>query len=482
VIQGRPVFSILLLATRWLAAWLGPDAMGAVRLGAILLLAVYGFLAFRILDRHLGETLAAFAAAVALLTLPAFQLYVAAAPWLTVALVMSALAFLMARRALESGTASRRARLIALLAAVAGLGLSLGVYQAVAQVYVAFVLLAYLFEARPADKATVARYAGYAGLWAASLLAYWILWSLVFRYFFPTLIENRYSPSNLASNPIEKLASFFGPRLTQVFNLWDVASGGDARSIIWYGVAALLMAGVTADARRRLRERGLAGLAETGLRAAAVLVAWIASDAAALASRAAINTYTTAAALSQAVFFTLLWAIFVILAAIPGRTRRSLASISLLAATIGAIAAQSSVLRYFTTPLAREAVLVRGAILAAARDEQTPDPIIVRIVDKAATERAYAEYSWNNLNHEFYVDWFVRNQLWQLGLDQRVAIIAIDRTGKRLPPMQIGPAREIGARPLCIDLRPALAGIGHLPGGVGADRDPDCGASADGRR
>jgi hypothetical protein len=478
---------VLLLATRRLAGWLGPDAMGTVRLAAILLLALYGFLAFRVLDRHLGDPRAAFAAVVALLTLPAFQLYVAAAPWLTVALLLSTLAFLVARRALEGGTASRRARLIALLAAVAGLGLSLGVYQAVAQVYVAFVLLAYLFEPRPADKATVVRYAGYAGLWAASLLAYWILWGLVFRYFFPTLIENRYSPGNLASNPIEKLTSFFGPRLAQVFNLWDVASGGNARSIVWYGVAALLIAGFTADARRRLRERGFAGLAEIGFRAAAVLLAWIASDTAVLASRTTINTYTTAAALSQAVFFTLLWAIVAILAVIPGRMPRGLAGISFLAATIGGIAAQSSVLRYFTTPLAREAVLVRAEILAATEEGQAPDPIIVRVVDKAATERAYAEYGWNNLNHEFYVDWFVRNQLWQLGLDQQVTIIAIDRTGNRLPPMQVGPRRKVGARPVCIDLRPILAGIGRLPGAVPdpsslPGRNRDCGAATNDRR
>jgi hypothetical protein len=460
VIQGRPVFSVLLLGTRWLASWLGPDAMGTVRLAAILLLAVYGVLTCRILDRHLRAPLAAFGSTVALLTLPAFQVYAAAGPWLTVALVTSTIAFMMARRALDDMTAPRRTRLSAAIVAMAALGLSLGVYQAVAQIYVAFVLLAFLFEPRPAEKITLARYAGYAAIWAASLVAYWALWTLVYDFFFPALVENRYSPGNVA-NPLDKLAPFFVTRLTQVLNLWDVTAGGDARSLVWYGAVSLLLAGLGADALGRARERGLPGLAEAALRIAAVLAAWIASDAAVLASRATINTYTTVAALSQAVFFTLLWALAALLAAVPGEARPRLRWIAFAAAGAGAILAQSSALRYFTAPLSREARLVRAAIVAAAPGGQTPDPIIVRIVDKATQERAYGEYSWNNLNHEFYVNWFVRNQLWQLGLDQRVEIIAIDRKGERLPPMRLGGSADPAvARPVCIDLRPFVQGAG----------------------
>jgi hypothetical protein len=461
VIQGRPVIAALFGLTRLATAAGGPDAMAWVRLAGAVGVAAFGALLWMRLSGALGSRVAAFAAALAIASLPSFQVVVAAGPWLAAGLLLAGAAFLAAERALEASAGPPRRRAGWMAGAVCLLGLSLGVYQATAQAYVALVLLGFLFADRPASAPALRRCAAHAAVWAGTVAAYWAAWSVVYRIAFPSLAEGRYSPGNVTADLGGKLAWYLDVRLPQVLNLWDVEAGGDRLALAGAAALAVIAAGLAAEVVRRLRAEGPAGLAQPAVRAAGAVAALVAADAAALAARETFATYTTALPVALAAGFVLLRAAYELVR--PPAARAALLSAVALA---GLASAHVQVRDRFASPLSREADLVADALLSVPAGA-VADPVVVRVADRPPGDRAFGEYAWNNLNHEFYVHWFVRNQLWRLGLDQAgPAVVAIGRDGVRMPPMTLGPPGDGAVR---VEV---VVGPRQAPGGTAAQPSP----------
>jgi hypothetical protein len=415
-VQGRPVFAALIWLSRALAHQIGSEAAIAVlRALGIAGLSIFAWLLHRFIGRQGVGGAASLAIAVGAATLPAFQIYVAGGPWLTLPLVLSAAAAVI----LSGHRAAWRAS-----TAVALFGLSLATYQATP--FIAIPLAMFSILSRPGDRDALRAAAWIVGCLFIALAIYYVLWRLLYHLDIGALSDRRYNPTALIKDPLTRLSQFWSRRVPQAFKLWDVSAGRSNVPWLSTGVAFI---GIGAHGLALCHKRGWAGAAvETALLAALFCAAIVASDTATLASDTLILSYTTVAGASLCVYLGLCWSLVVI-----ARTIK-LAPITVLVVVCvsGMVAAQMTVVRQFVLPLNLEATNFRSAVRAyiAERGHQ-PDRIQISVPPWRDEEHSsFAEFSWRNLDSGFYAYWFVLNHFADMGLDGDIEVVELNGGGK----------------------------------------------------
>jgi len=417
VVQGRPIFAAMIWLSRELASAIGSEAaIAMIRALGILGLSAFAWLLSRFIQAQglpRGESVLI---GIGAATLPAFQIYVAGGPWLTLPLVLSAVAvtLLFERQTLQQAAI-----------AVVLLGLSFATYQATPFVAIPMVLLAMFLQPTFGNGALRAS-VWTAACFVAALVIYYALWRLThLAALGPGGGEERYSPGNMVRDMAERASGFWSLRIPQAFRLWDVRP---TAGIFMRLPIAVVVAGLMANAMLVYRKSGLAVCVADGTaRVTTFLAAVVASDFAALISLWPIQSYSTISAMSLVIYLSLCWAIIAITRAFQVRAAIGLAALCI----VGAVAAQVTVVTRLVIPLNAEALQFRAAVRTyVAQHGHAPDIIRIHARPQHLDRGAYQEFSWRNLQLAFYAHWFVVNQLKDMGLGENVELTVIAEDGE----------------------------------------------------
>jgi hypothetical protein len=445
--QGRPVFALLLKATRLAASSLGMETLRHVRFLSVFFLGGFAFLLYLWLRRFGIPTAAAVACAAAAITLPAFQMYVAGGPWLTVPLVMTAGAMHLLHTAACAPGLRRPGRWLRAYGAFLLLLLSLATYQTTALVSLSFLLFA-LLTARPGRvRPGELRFLSVAAcVIFTSVLVYYLVWQVAYFAAFPADTESRYNPNALIDLDDESLGSRViectTTRVPQNFNLWAITK---ERTGFYYFTVAAALGGFLAGIVRERRD-GLSAL-RIGLGTLGKVVVGtcllVFTDLFALASGMPIQSYTSTLAFSLAVFLVVVWgaagAVLCLPEGLLARPRLRDGSALLAAALVllAAGVAQKSVTRRMAVPLWLERAFERDRLLAWCREhaDNPPSSILVYTRKENFGDSGFQEFTWSNFSQSFYCYWFTRNNLDSLGIDSnKVRIDVFDRSAEKLIP------------------------------------------------
>jgi hypothetical protein len=418
VVQGRPVFAGLIWLSRALAHRIGSEAaMAVLRALGIFGLSIFAWLLHRFTVRQGFPRPASLAIAIGAATLPAFQVYVAAGPWLTLPLAVSAAAVVILSR---DQTAWRACTAVALFA------LSLATYQATPFIAIPLVMLILLDRPMVRDALRTTVWIG--GSLLVALAIYYVLWRLAYHIGFGTA-QMRYNPTALIDDPLTRASQFWSSRVPQAFKLWGISADRHGRSYVPLVSAAVIAIGIVAHGWALRTKRGRAwAVKQTASVVALFCAAFVASDIATLISPTLILSYTTIVGASLCVYFAFCWSLVVI-----ARTMK-LASVAVLVVVCaaGMAMAQMTVVREFVLPLNSEAAKFRLAVRSYIEEHgHQPDRVqIFRRPWRDDDYAAWAEFAWRNLDHEFYAHWFVLNQFADMDLNADVEVVVLNDTGK----------------------------------------------------
>jgi hypothetical protein len=419
----------------------------------MLFLAGFAYLLHRWLRRFGVPSFLAAAGAGAVITLPAFQMYVAGGPWLTVPLLLTAAAMHLLYRAADRhgftqpglyGLAGGAALL--LLAALA-------TYQTSALAALSFLLFALLMtdcgRRQPGDRRFLLLSAGVV---FTCVLVYYLTWKAVHALRMPNDVDIRYTPDAILKSGFgERARLFWDYRLPQNLNLWVISW---KRSFFYYLTACALLLGVGADlmlGRRRGRSAWRAA-ADTAVKVVLGAGLLLFSDAFALASGFPTLSFTTTTALTLSIMLAVFWAVRGVVLCLPERWRaspawrRAVCAAAAVTALTAAGAAQASVTRRLAVPLWLEIALYRDKVREYRRTH--PDVSLIRVhirgVNFGYSREHLHEFTWSNYQHSFYCCWLTRNLLDSMGLDSRVEIEVVDPATKAV-------AKHPGRKPVPTD-------------------------------
>jgi hypothetical protein len=440
-VQGRPAFAAMIWASRRLAHAFPIDAIAILRLGGVVLLGLFGVVLFRLLCRVGWHSRLAFLASVGAISLPTFQIYIGGGPWLTVPLVLSAIACL-----LLAGERSFSAAAVAIILLVT----SFAIYQSTP--FIAVPLTVASIMIRPVmDRRAIST-----ALWIMinlliAMAIYYVLWRVVFATMTGGADEQRYSPTGVVGLSRIRMSQFLTMRLPQNLRLWDIRNGSDlyenvTMSVILLGLLAHWL---------RLRSKIGTGPStrESLIRCGLFTVCLLAADLAALASPQPIMSYTTTTGLSLCIYFAIVWSLFEISSLFHRRADVPLAILAISGLLIG----QATALTTLVLPLRVETIQFRAAVIAYIDEYgHQPDHVVVHIQPSRYTAAFAQEFSWRNLQHEFWAHWFVKNQFSDLSLDPDVEIALLE--GVASPTTVHGATRPLSdTAPLVFDGRQPIS-------------------------
>jgi hypothetical protein len=411
-VQGRPVFAAMIWMSRHLARAFPIEAMAILRLGGIVLLGVFGFILFRFLCRVGWRGRLALLASIGAISLPTFQIYIGAGPWLTVPLVLSAIACLVL-----AGERSFSSAVVAVILLV----LSFATYQSTPFIAVPLALSSIMISPLM-DRRAIST-----ALWIMvnlliALAIYYVLWRAAFATMMGGIDEHRYNPTSLtASSYGLRMYSFWTLRLPQNLRLWDIRNGNGPYETITMWIVLL---GLLAHCLGLGRKIGAGSLVrELFIRCGLFIVCVLLSDFAALASPLLIVSYTTTTGLSLCIYFAVIWSLFEISSLFNRRADVPLAILAVAGLLIG----QATALTALVIPLRAEIVQFREAVVAYVNKYgHQPDHVVVYVQPAGYAGAFFAEFSWRNLQHEFYVHWFVKNQFSDLALNPDIELTILE--------------------------------------------------------
>lgn len=444
--QGRPVFAVLLFATRLLASVTSQlDAIVVMRAVAILCLAIFSYLLFRLFISCRIDRYSAACLALASSTLPSMQVYVSNATWLCIPLVVVTCAVVLVRERWDSCLASRRLLIIAAITQIAAFIATLATYQSV--VLVAVPLVLFVFLTKPLSQFW-SRETGFAAFTAANAVlalgTYTVVWHIA-----GTLLHTGGSTwARYGIDGVELAFSDFNfllaHRLPQALNLWNLS----LHRYIYLAVAVLLIGILCRIAVTRARSSTALSsvIADLSIKSLAVVAALAIADIIPLASKQPLYSYTTLTALSLSVFLAAAWSVTYILQIWDTQARKLTRAAFTVFLLVGTVSASYGTFNYFAYPIWSETEFVRRAVRAAVSEGIPINKIEVIGARKPGNYPQLQEFSWGNLDHSFYIYWLIRNVLRQEGLNDDVDIDALSAPFS--PPVLMSARRE-----------PELAGI-----------------------
>ncbi len=362
--MGRPFFSGL----GWLASQMwgarGLDVIYAMRLSAIAGLAGTAFVVMRWLQMWGHDRLTASFIAIALMTLPAYQIVVADGTQLAIAIFFAVLAtHLYFRYANRSMIPISAGLLFAALL----------IYQQ--QVLVAYAMLAVpLLRRREIDR----RVLEYGALATTVSIGYFVAWKMLYRLIWPARVDTRYGPDAVSIPGVDQLAHFLDTRLPQIASFWDVSQPN-------YGIIAVtalsLMAVKAASDIIESRE----AVVRYGL----LLGLLAASDGFAILARA-YPSYVTGTAISLVLLYWAYCGAAVVLRTFAPHSAGMLAA-------AGCVAAFFTVKDEIAVPNWRHMQEIRAAIL----DNPTAQDFYVLGTPTGGS--GYQEFGWRNSATDVYL-------------------------------------------------------------------------------
>jgi hypothetical protein len=450
--QGRPLFAAMIVGTGFAAANLGVATMGVVRLIAIFALAAAAFLIYRwFVSWRMPATQAALFA-FTVVTLPAFQLYVAAGPWLSIALVMSVLAAHCINKSCNAHSRLSRVRWnTAAVCLVAG---SLTVYQATAMILFALLMWpALVVDVDSARLPFVRHRVVLTGLilTLSVTFCYFLLWRTATTLYLVSAATERYSPQAIHVSTFLKNIPVFRQRVYGIAKLWSVLPDGP--SPYWLLTLALVGLAVFADVVKGLRRQSLLMVSMsifTKCLLCAVLIA-LTDLTVLLSPKTVASYYMTSSALTLGIASVMLWSVMSV-SSLFGLRASEMATLAILSigALFGAFTAQHMVAQYFSVPLSLEYRLVRNDIGRYVRGHGRICGI--KFIQNRAPllGLGFGEFSWSNINSGFYATRLVENILDELKLPRVDVEIVIPWTGDSERYETI--PRPPGCSPLVVDV------------------------------
>jgi hypothetical protein len=285
-----------------------------------------------------------------------------------------------------------------------------------------------------------------------ALAIYYVLWRVDFATMTGGVDDQRYSPTSMLGVSRIRMSQFLTIRLPQNLRLWDIRSSNGPYE---YVTASIVLVGMLAHWLRLRSEIGTGpSIRESLIRCGLFTVCLLAADFAALVSPQPIVSYTTTTGLSLCIYFAVIWSLIEISSLFRRRADIALA----IFAVAGLLIAQATVLTTLVLPLRTETIQFRGAVVAyIEKYGRQPDHVVVYIRPsrKDGDGAFFQEYSWRNLQHEFWALWFVRNQFSDLALDPDIEITFLEGSSQKLV---VGATRPLSDTvPLVFDGRQPLS-------------------------
>ena len=440
--QGRPLFAAMIVGTGYVAAHIGVAAMGVVRLIAIVALSIAIFLIYGWFVTWRMPRIQAALFAFTIATLPAFQLYVTAGPWLSVGLLMSVLAAHCVRRAVTERSRSSSVRFhIAAACLVFG---ALTVYQATAMILLALLI----WPALVTDIDTSKPFARHRVIITGLILTlsvtfcYYLLWRAAITHYVGSAPLARYSPKGIHLSTILENVPVFRQRLYGIAAFWSVLP--DIPNPCRPFIVAMLGLAVCADVVKGVRRRQPLRLISLSIVAKCILctVLIVLTDITVLLSPERVASYfMTASALTLGLTSVVLWSVMAV-SSLAGSRISEIAMVATLAssAVFGGFMAQDMAARYFSVPLSFEYRLVRDDI---GRYVRAHGPMCgIKFIQNRAPLLGLGagEFSWSNINSGFYITRMVEDILDEMKLPRVDIEIVIPWTGDSeryasIPPM-----------------------------------------------
>ncbi|MDP1571586.1 MAG: hypothetical protein Q8L86_16450 [Vicinamibacterales bacterium] len=415
VVQGRPVFAMLALATEHLRTTFGVSAMLMVRAVAVCCLGVFAYCTYRFFSLWQSAR-TALIMAILLITLPSMQMYVSAAPLFAPSLAICGGIVLLFGRVASGESSTTRTWSLMALSALA-LVIAWATYQAIPLIVVSLLVPMILSDrwqvTHPWWKLGL-----FLGAVAASLVTYYALWSMANL---DIAADNRYSPKGVGLNLVSNWPTYLQQRLPQSFSFWDTST--HARPYLVYFAVVVIAAVVldlVASPGARLR---------TAVNWCLAISAVVAVDVPLLLAPPSNGfSYMTSAPSATATFLLLAVAMVKLVRFVPWQGRRwsaDLATVAICAAA-SAMGARNVAVNH-VIPSWMEYALVRSEL---RRHAETGHISLVKVyVRGSLLGLGRNEFNWSNFGGSFWAHWAVRNILDEIGADSRVRIDVINTDG-----------------------------------------------------
>lgn len=463
--QGRPVMAVLLKATRIASTHIGGlQAMRYARLGAMILLGVFGYILFRWLVKFEYPAALAVCLAAMVISLPAAQILVAGGPWLAVGLVSAGCAIPLAFYLWERPRLRVWNCIAGTLVPLFLLIVALCTYQQIFLVSLGFLMVpTFAFQLNKFELRRFRTILIAALIIFSAVLAYHQTWKYAYKKLMPNIGEARYNPTaiiDLKTFRQERIKLFRDVRVVQAANLWTarIEPALSYRIIMWtvaVGLAVhLLRVLIVPHASRAL------GILDVLVKVIVGALLCLFSDIFLLAANNPVTSYTTLFGLTLTICIWFGWSLNVLLSVLPPLLAGARWQISagIAAACCCAVmmgAAQKSVTMHFALPLHMEITLYKDEILRHHRQHNGLDSIIVYQRGTNLNNRGHMDFSWGNLTMEFYIFWTTQNVLEMANLPLDVKIYSHRQDGVLFltnpPTMALSSRPEIP--PLVVDMR-----------------------------
>lgn len=461
LVQGRPLFAVMLWLSRRLSDMIGIHAIVAIRLAGVLVLSVCIW-QMSILLRNIGWSRnVAILSALTIGTLPSFQIIITGGPWLAVPLMLSLSACIIIERLPRDNLDYRY-----ISAAIAMIVAAFSVYQSIPFVIIAFLFVMLLSKREASIPEETVRAAVYAVvILFVSLAVYYATWRVAFNFVQSGVFENRYNPTSYNTKIAERIAYFFERRVPHVLSLWYVNN-----SRIWiYSIPAIVIIslGLMSDALVARQKFGMyAALKRLTIVVVAAAVSFLAADFAAIVSSAPQSSFTTSVALSTLVGLLIAWSIssvteLVVSQTIALKEKVQFASIACLAA-VGCILANNSTLVRFSMPLWMTSEIIKSSVLIAREAGNNSKLIHVFERSKFFDPDGRSEFGWSNLNDPFYIRWMTKNALRDIGLSDDVKIVVFGNDGEIIRTFPASFELDHVEKPIIADMRLIFPGQKEL--------------------
>jgi hypothetical protein len=443
LVQGRPIFLLLLVMTRGLVYLTSQTVtIQLLRLLAIFGLAFFSVQLYTLASRIKLSPTVSLPIAIGAVTLPAFQVFVGNATWLVIPLVLVTWCFIICFDFVmneQNKTKLWRTLLKTLFLS----GLVLATYQSLLLIHFALLLFVFLFGHSNISRKNGKRLAVFVcGITLLSLAIYYCAWKFSYHLLLGNFSESRYAPQNVSfESLIGKVDFLFTFRLRQALNLWcvNVFSNAYYLSLIAISLGfitkALLLPWKNVDST----------LSSMGHLFDAILVCLLimmVSDAIAMSAPQQLKSYTTLAALSLCCYFIITWSvlnIFTFLSSVMGYVKLSPNRALLFICLCSLLLAQLTVLRMFSIPNWVTTNVIEDSIRGTIEQGQTINKIIVyqaeRPLDRlyAKSNNFYAsEFNWLNLGDRYYVYWSLKSIFDHLQNNEMPTIVFIGSDNKQI--------------------------------------------------
>lgn len=370
--MGRPLFSFFAALAAWVNGNISLAVIYVMRLSAVCGLALSGLYLARWFEVWGHTRRDSFFLAIAVMTLPAYQIVVADGTQLAWAILFAV-----------SGTyyfflAFLRQSWLGCLAAGLLMIAALLTYQQ--QLLVSFAMLCIPLLRRRFDSHTYKFILLHAAFLSFISILYFVGWKITYRLLWPGRIDTRYGPDAVQFPSLGQLRSWAETRIVQVANLWDVG-GVPSTGVIFGIVIALILAKTLSDLRFNPRF--------SAINYTIMLCLLPATDGFSILARA-YPSYITTTALGLAIFYWAVSGAGVLLS-------KARVNLLFLIAVLGSFLAFMTVKNEVAVPNWRQMNVIEQAIF------KHETALNFHIVGAIQGGPGYQEFGWRNSATDVYL-------------------------------------------------------------------------------